>query len=222
MSDPLTNQTSIFADKIAVWSDETKGYVEVGTGKANAVDVYSKVATDAMMLTKAPSLNPTFSGTISGISKADVGLALAENTADMAKPVSTATSAALSVKADMVDVYSMTAADALLGLKADKTTTDNSAVAWSSGTLADTQHVLVSGTDSLLIKRSTGESIAGFLDNGKTAIYGDLFFSGSLVKSAGNVDVMAHIDSKAATSYVDTGLSTKAATTYLSLADLKP
>ena len=34
MSDPLTNQSSIFADKIAVWSEEAKGYVEVGTNKA--------------------------------------------------------------------------------------------------------------------------------------------------------------------------------------------
>jgi len=141
MSDPLTNQTSIFADKIAVWSEETKGYVEVGTGKANAVDVYSKVAMDALLLTKAPTLNPSFSGTIGGISKSDVGLPLAENTADMAKPVSTATIAALS-------------------LKTDKTTTDNSAVAWSSGTLASTQHSLSAGSDALILKRNTGESIA--------------------------------------------------------------
>ena len=120
MSDPLTNQSSIFADKIAVWSEEAKGYVEVGTNKANTDDVYSKIAVDAMMLAKAPSFNPIFSGTISGISKADVGLALAENTADMAKPVSTAMVTALSGKADAsalsdkantADVYSKTAAD---------------------------------------------------------------------------------------------------------------
>ena len=74
MSDPLTNQTSIFADKIAVWSEETKGYVEVGTGKANAVDVYSKVAADALLLTKADKHNPVFTGTsVSGISKANGG-----------------------------------------------------------------------------------------------------------------------------------------------------
>ena len=109
MSDPLTNQTSIFADKVAIWSDEAKGYVEIGTNKANITDVYSKVAIDAMMLTKAPLLNPSFSGVVTGLVKADVGLALADNTSDLAKPVSTATGVAL-------------------GLKTDKSVTDNSSV----------------------------------------------------------------------------------------------
>ena len=94
MSDPLTNQSSIFADKVAIWDEVTKGYVEIGTNKANVGDVYSKVATDTLLLTKAPLLNPSFVGTVSGVSQTHVGLPLVDNTPDMAKPVSTATGVA--------------------------------------------------------------------------------------------------------------------------------
>lgn len=44
--------------------------------------------------TKAPVNNPTFTGTVSGITKAMVGLGSVDNTADVDKPVSTAQAAA--------------------------------------------------------------------------------------------------------------------------------
>ena len=128
MSDPTTNQTSIQADRISVWSDEVKGYVEIGTNKANAVDVYSKVATDALLLTKADSLNPSFTGSVSGVTKAHVGLAQADNTSDASKPVSTATQAELDLKAAIADVYSKAAADTLLASKAPIESPDRKSV----------------------------------------------------------------------------------------------
>lgn len=45
------------------------------------------------LLTKAPTVNPTFSGTVSGISKTAVGLGSADNTSDVNKPISTAQAA---------------------------------------------------------------------------------------------------------------------------------
>jgi hypothetical protein len=57
-----------------------------------------QVALDA----KAPTASPTFTGTVSGITKAMVGLGNVDNTSDANKPVSTATSAALALKADLV------------------------------------------------------------------------------------------------------------------------
>jgi hypothetical protein len=48
--------------------------------------------------TKAPIASPTFTGTVSGITKAMVGLGSVDNTADSAKPVSTATQTALDSK----------------------------------------------------------------------------------------------------------------------------
>jgi hypothetical protein len=48
----------------------------------------------------APKASPTFTGTVSGIDKSMVGLGSADNTSDAAKPISTATQAALDLKAN--------------------------------------------------------------------------------------------------------------------------
>jgi hypothetical protein len=45
--------------------------------------------------------NPTFTGTVTGVSKAMVGLGSCDNTSDLAKPLSTATIAALALKANI-------------------------------------------------------------------------------------------------------------------------
>ena len=65
-------------------------------------------ATQAQMRLTAGSLDakaslesPAFTGTVSGVSKAMVGLSSVDNTADSAKPVSTAQQAALNLKADL-------------------------------------------------------------------------------------------------------------------------
>lgn len=62
-----------------------------------------KQITDAVasIALKAPSANPTFTGTVSGVTKAHVGLGSVDNTADAAKPVSTAQQTALDLKAPM-------------------------------------------------------------------------------------------------------------------------
>ena len=49
---------------------------------------------------KAPLANPTFTGTVAGITKSMVGLANVDNTTDALKPVSTATQTALDLKAN--------------------------------------------------------------------------------------------------------------------------
>jgi hypothetical protein len=48
---------------------------------------------------KAPLISPTFTGTVSGVSKAMVGLGNVDNTTDIGKPISTATQTALDLKA---------------------------------------------------------------------------------------------------------------------------
>ena len=50
---------------------------------------------------KANLASPTFTGTVSGITKEMVGLATVDNTSDVSKPVSTATQAALLLKANL-------------------------------------------------------------------------------------------------------------------------
>jgi hypothetical protein len=50
---------------------------------------------------KAPIANPTFTGTVSGITATMVGLGNVDNTSDLDKPVSTATQTALDLKANL-------------------------------------------------------------------------------------------------------------------------
>ena len=55
-------------------------------------------ATQTGLNAKAPIANPTFTGTVAGISKSMVGLSSVDNTADADKPVSSATQTALNGK----------------------------------------------------------------------------------------------------------------------------
>ena len=52
---------------------------------------------------KAPLNSPTFTGTVSGISKSMVGLANVDNTSDVSKPISNATQTALDLKAPLAN-----------------------------------------------------------------------------------------------------------------------
>jgi hypothetical protein len=72
---------------------------------------YAATITTSLSL-KAPLANPTFTGTVSGITKSMVDLANADNTSDANKPISNATQTALDLKS------SITYVDASLNLKA--------------------------------------------------------------------------------------------------------
>jgi hypothetical protein len=50
---------------------------------------------------KAPTANPTFTGTVSGVTKGMVGLGDVDNTSDLDKPISNATQTALDLKANI-------------------------------------------------------------------------------------------------------------------------
>jgi len=90
----------------------TKTYADnaVSTHNSDTSDVHGIADTSALALTatvntaldlKAPLASPTFTGTVSGITKTMVGLGSVDNTTDSAKPVSTATQTALDLKADL-------------------------------------------------------------------------------------------------------------------------
>jgi methylglyoxal synthase len=74
----------------------------VNTGDQDLSGLATKNATDAALALKAPLASPSFSGTVSGITKAMVGLGSVDNTTDASKPVSTATQSALDLKVDKV------------------------------------------------------------------------------------------------------------------------
>ena len=72
--------------------------------KANLADMNTALAqkaSNADLNLKAPLSSPTFTGTVSGITKTMVGLGSVDNTADAAKPISTATQTALNLKAPL-------------------------------------------------------------------------------------------------------------------------
>jgi hypothetical protein len=62
---------------------------------------YSSSKSDTLLALKAPLASPTFTGTVSGITPTMVGLGAVDNTADTAKPVSTAQQTALNLKAPL-------------------------------------------------------------------------------------------------------------------------
>ena len=73
---------------------------ELATALGNDAN-FSTTVTNSIAL-KAPLASPTFTGTVSGITKTMVGLGSVDNTADIAKPISTATQTALDLKAALV------------------------------------------------------------------------------------------------------------------------
>jgi hypothetical protein len=70
------------------------------TNTSDANKPVSSAAQTALDL-KAPIASPTFTGTVSGITKTMVGLANCDNTSDANKPVSSATQTALDLKANL-------------------------------------------------------------------------------------------------------------------------
>ena len=72
----------------------------LSTTELNYVDGVTS-AIQTQMNAKAPTASPTFTGTVSGVTKAHVGLENADNTSDANKPVSTAGQTALNLKANI-------------------------------------------------------------------------------------------------------------------------
>ena len=102
----LTNKT-ITTPAGLVKSDVGLGNVDntadaskpVSTATQSALD--AKLASATAASTYAPLANPTFTGTVSGVTKTHVGLGNVDNTADASKPVSTAQQTALDLKANI-------------------------------------------------------------------------------------------------------------------------
>ena len=70
---------------------------EIATSKISGLDtaLAAKLASATAASTYAPIASPTFTGTVSGVTKAHVGLENVDNTADASKPVSTAQATAI-------------------------------------------------------------------------------------------------------------------------------
>jgi hypothetical protein len=89
-----------FTGNVVLPSTTSVGAV-TGTEISYLAGITSMVQTQ--LNAKAPVASPTFTGTVSGITKSMVGLGSVDNTADTAKPVSTAQQTALNLKANVHD-----------------------------------------------------------------------------------------------------------------------
>jgi hypothetical protein len=74
---------------------------EIASSLANNASLSSTLTTSIAL--KAPLESPTFTGTVSGITKTMVGLGSVDNTTDLGKPVSNATQTALDLKAPLAN-----------------------------------------------------------------------------------------------------------------------
>jgi len=94
----------------AITTASTDATSKVSTHNSATTNIHGIADTAALALTsnvnsalalKAPIASPTFTGTVSGVTKAMVGLGSVDNTTDAAKPISTATQTAIDLKAPL-------------------------------------------------------------------------------------------------------------------------
>ena len=141
----------------------------LSTAELNYVDGVTS-AIQTQLNAKAPTADPTFTGTVSGVTKSMVGLGNVDNTSDASKPVSTATQTALDLKAPIASpTFTGTvtlAADPGSALQAaTKQYVDNvvsgvnfhqSVVAATSGNLAGTYNNGTDGVGATITKATNG------------------------------------------------------------------
>ena len=167
---------------------------------------------------KANIESPTFTGTVSGITKAMVGLGNVDNTTDLNKPVSTATQAALDLKANATDVTTalalkanaadVTTALALKSNAADVTTALDLKVDKVTGKALSTNDYTTAEKTKLAAITGTN---TGDQDLSALAIAADV--NSALALKANTTDVTAALALKANAANVASSLALKANTT---------
>jgi hypothetical protein len=159
--------------------------------KANSSDVTASLAL------KANIASPTFTGTVSGITKTMVGLGNADNTSDANKPVSSAAQAAFDLKANTSDVNTAlaTKVDKVTGKELstnDYTTAEKTKLAAITGTNTGDQDLSALATNSALALKANTSDV-----------------NTALNLKANSADVTSTLNLKANTTDVNTALATK-------------
>jgi len=177
-----------------------------GTG-----NTYLDSEVDTALALKANLASPTFTGTVAGITKTMVGLGNVDNTADTAKPVSTAQQTALDLKSNIASptftgtVSGITATMVGLG-NVDNTADANKPVSTSTQTALNLKANLASPTFTGTVAGITATMVGlGSVTNDAQLKAADLDTDGTL---AANSDTKIP-SQKAVKTYVDTGLGTK-------------
>jgi hypothetical protein len=158
---------------------------------------------------KAPIASPTFTGTVSGITKAMVGLSAVDNTADASKPVSTAQAAAdAAVQAHAIQRANHTGTQAVGTITGLATVATSGAYADLSG--APAAYSLPTATASVLggVKIGSGLTIDG---SGVVTAAGTYTLPAATVSALGGVIVGAGLAVTSGTISVSYGTSSSTA-----------
>jgi hypothetical protein len=198
---------------------------------AAAAIAQSKVANlTSDLASKAPLDSPTFTGTVSGISKSMVGLGNVDNTSDANKPVSTATQTALDLKANLADptftgtvvLPSTTSVGTVSSVEigyldgvtsAIQTQIDTKAASAdvSAHTSATTSVHGISDTAQLAYKNAANQTFTGNLEvDGNMTVDGDLTVNGTTFNASATTitieDNMVQLAHQNTANTVDLGL----------------
>jgi hypothetical protein len=168
---------------------------DINATAAIAQSKISGLTTD--LAAKAPLASPTFTGTVSGVTKAMVGLANVDNTTDAAKPISTATQTALDAKlasATAASTYAPLASPtftgtvsgvtkAMVGLgNVDNTTDAAKPISTATQTALDLKASLASPTFTGTVTLPTGTVTSGMILDG-TIVNADINASAAIDKT---------------------------------------
>jgi len=98
----IANVVNLAPDSLNTLGELAAAFQTDQSGLAALVTtVGTKLDSSVADTTYAPKANPTFTGTVAGITKTHVGLGNVDNTSDISKPISTATLTALDLKAPL-------------------------------------------------------------------------------------------------------------------------
>lgn len=98
----ITTLSPSLGVEIAAWTAAIAAVTVLRDQAATIATTTATAVATASLALKANIASPTFTGTVSGVSAAMVGLGNVNNTTDAAKPVSTAGQNALNLKADLI------------------------------------------------------------------------------------------------------------------------
>ena len=207
--------------------DAASTYQTKVSGVSNAEISYLDGVTSAIqdqIDLKAPLASPTFTGTVSGVTKSMVGLGNVDNTTDAAKPVSTATQTALDLKAPLASpTFTGTVSGitkSMVGLSAvDNTSDANKPVSTATQTALDLKAPLASPTFTGTVTLPTGTVTSGMILDG-TIVAGDL--ADGAVTSAKILDgtiVNGDINASAAIDWTKLAISSTVSATELGYVD---
>ena len=205
----LTNKTLTLPkinEDVAVTATATELNILDGatlnTAELNYVDGVTS-AIQPQIDAKAPSASPTFTGTVSGITKSMVGLGNVDNTADADKPVSSATQTALDAKAPLASpalTGTPTAPTATAGTNTTQVATTafvGTAVANLVGTAAEALNTLGELSDALADDPNFATTIATSI--GTKAPIDSPTFTGTVTLPSGTVTSGMILDGTIAT-----------------------